>query len=45
MSDITQIKRALEARATEVAEHLLPRGVLKGPEWCVGSVSGEAASR
>ena len=41
MSDITQIKRALEGRAMEVAEHLLPRGVLEGREWCVGSIQGE----
>src|ERR1700730_11752219 len=42
MSDITEIKRALESRTLEVAEHLLPRGILEGPEWCVGSVAGEA---
>jgi twinkle protein len=41
MSDITEIKRALESRALEVAEHLLPRGVLEGQEWCAGSVAGE----
>jgi len=41
VSDITEIKRALESRALEVAEHLLPRGVLEGPEWCVGSLAGE----
>jgi twinkle protein len=39
--DITDIKRALEGRAQEVAEHLLPRGVLQGREWCVGSLAGE----
>jgi twinkle protein len=42
MSDITEIKRALEDRAREVAEHLLPHGVLEGGEWCVGSTQGEA---
>lgn len=41
MSDITVIKRALESRAKEVVERLLPRGVLEGREWCVGSVQGE----
>ena len=41
MTDITQIKRALAGRAQEVAEHLLPRGVRNGREWCVGSIDGE----
>jgi twinkle protein len=41
MADITEIKRALSARATEVAEHLLPRGMRVGGEWCVGSTAGE----
>ena len=41
MSDITEIKRTLENRALEVAEHLLPRGVLNGKDWCVGSTAGE----
>src|SRR5216683_4289706 len=41
MSDITEIKRALSGRAQDVAEHLLPRGVLDGKEWCVGSITGE----
>jgi twinkle protein len=41
MSDITEIKRALIHRAQDVAEHLLPRGVLDGKEWCVGSITGE----
>jgi len=41
MSDTTEIKRALESRALEVAEHLLPRGVLEGPESYVGSLAGE----
>lgn len=41
MSDITQIKRALEGRARDVAEYLLPRGVLDKREWCVGSIRGE----
>lgn len=39
--DITQIKRALDGKAAEVAEYLLPRGVREGREWCVGSVAGE----
>lgn len=41
MSDITEIKRAMNARAGDVAELLLPRGVLDGREWCAGSVHGE----
>src|SRR5438477_7925756 len=41
MSDITELKRALEGRAQEVAEYLLPRGVLQAGEWCAGSVAGE----
>jgi twinkle protein len=41
MSDITELKRALEGRAREVAEYLLPRGVLQAKEWCVGSTGGE----
>lgn len=41
MSDILTIKRALEGRAKETAEHLLPHGVLAGREWCAGSVQGE----
>ena len=40
MSDITELKRALEGRALEVAEHLLPRGMLEGQEWCAGSTAG-----
>nr|WP_211112131.1 AAA family ATPase [Azospirillum soli] len=32
----------MEGRAKEVAERLLPRGVLEGREWCVGSIQGEA---
>jgi twinkle protein len=41
-ADITVIKRALAGRAPEVAEHLLPRGILDGGrEWCVGSIAGE----
>jgi len=39
--DITEIRRALEGRAQDVAEHLLPRGVLKGRDWCAGSIGGE----
>lgn len=42
MSDILAIKRALEGRAKEVAERLLPNGKLEGRDWCVGSVAGEA---
>jgi twinkle protein len=41
IADITEIKRALETRAHDVAEYLLPRGVLEGSEWCVGSTAGE----
>jgi twinkle protein len=41
IADITEIKRALENRAHDVAEYLLPRGVLEGREWCVGSTAGE----
>ena len=41
MSDITAVKRMLADRAREVAEHLLPRGILDGREWCAGSVAGE----
>jgi twinkle protein len=41
VSDIAEIKRALEGRALEVAQYLLPRGVLEGREWCVGSIGGE----
>jgi len=41
MTDITEIKRALEPRAQEVAEHLLPRGLRQGREWTVGSIDGE----
>src|SRR6266699_3334764 len=42
MSDITELKRALEGRAQDVAEHLLPLGMLEGQEWCAGSTAGEA---
>jgi twinkle protein len=41
MSDITEIKRALQSRALDVAEYLLPRGVQENSEWCVGSTAGE----
>lgn len=41
MTDITDLKRALETRAADVAEYLLPRGIRHGREWCVGSVAGE----
>ena len=41
MTDITMLKRALEGKALEVAEYLLPHGVRSGREWCVGSTSGE----
>lgn len=40
MSDIIEIKRAMISRAQEIAEHLLPRGVRQGREWCVGDLSG-----
>lgn len=42
LSDITDIKRALEVRALEAAERLLPAGRLEGREWCAGSIAGEA---
>lgn len=41
VSDITILKRKLNDRAQAVAEHLLPRGILSGREWCVGSTGGE----
>jgi twinkle protein len=41
MSDITEIKRLLNARAQSVAEHLLPAGKREGHEWRAGSVEGE----
>ena len=41
MSDITELKRALQGKAQEVAEYLLPHGVLQAGEWCVGSTAGE----
>src|SRR5258707_1463394 len=41
MSDITEIKRALQSRALDVAEYLLPRGVLDGKDWCAGNTHGE----
>jgi twinkle protein len=41
-ADILEIKRALSSRAAEIAEHLLPNGVMRGREWEVGSVAGEA---
>jgi len=31
----------LLSRVLAVAEHLLPRGVLDGKDWCVGSIAGE----
>ncbi|MFI5022634.1 MAG: AAA family ATPase [Alphaproteobacteria bacterium] len=42
MADIGTIKRLLQDRAQEVAEHLLPRGIRDGREWCAGSTRGEA---
>jgi twinkle protein len=42
MSDITEIKPKLVSRAREVAEHLLPHGVLRGKQWCVGNIAGDA---
>lgn len=41
MADITDIKREATRRARDVAEHLLPRGVMDGGDWCVGSTAGE----
>jgi twinkle protein len=41
MADITEIRRTLESRALDVAGHLLPRGILEGREWWIGSVTGE----
>lgn len=41
MSDIVELKRALNARVQAVAEHLLPRGKRAGHEWRAGSVQGE----
>src|SRR5262249_49752355 len=37
----TELKRTLEGQAQEVAEYLLPRGLLQANEWCVGSIAGE----
>ena len=39
--DITELKRTLESRARQVAEYLLPRGVLHGNQWCVGNIQGD----
>src|SRR5215471_16266491 len=41
MSDITELKRALDNRAQEVTEYLLPRDMLQANEWSVGSIEGE----
>lgn len=41
MTDITEIKRRLNAIAQSVAEHLLPQGRKEGSEWRAGSVDGE----
>ncbi|EGY01393.1 replication protein / DNA helicase [Nitrospirillum viridazoti Y2] len=41
MTDIVELKRLLNDRALDVAEHLLPRGVLEGRDWCAGSTAGE----
>lgn len=41
MADILEIKHRLHERAEEVAEYLLPRGILEGREWCAGSIQGE----
>jgi len=41
LSDITEIKRGLAARAQSVSEMLLPAGKKVGHEWEVGSVLGE----
>jgi twinkle protein len=42
MADITVLKRALNGKAREVAEYLLPLGRVDGREWCCGSIHGEA---
>lgn len=42
MSDITEIKRLLAAKAQSIAEHLLPGGRKDGHEWRAGSTNGEA---
>lgn len=42
MTDITQIKRMLTDRSLALCEHLLPKGIKRGRDWCVGSISGEA---
>jgi twinkle protein len=42
--DIIEIKRALESRARDVAEYLLPRGHADGKDWCAGSVQGESGN-
>jgi twinkle protein len=41
MSDITDLKHDLVARARQVVEHLLPNGVKAANEWRVGSLGGE----
>jgi hypothetical protein len=42
MSDITEIKRTLENRALEVAEHPPPRGILNGKDGAC-STAGDPA--
>ena len=37
-----ELKSRLVGQAQSVVEHLLPAGVKKGGEWCVGSTAGEA---
>lgn len=44
MKTAKDISEMLSARAEEVALFLLPGGKKMGPEWCAGSVGGEAGS-
>lgn len=37
-----EISQRLSARAESVAQWLLPKGKREGPEWCAGSLGGEA---
>lgn len=41
MTDITTIKRQLNAQIESLCGQLLPNGKRVGAEWCVGSVEGE----
>ena len=42
MMTAKEISRQLALRAEEVASYLLPQGVTKGNEFCVGSINGES---